>query len=76
VAVGEKGLVRMSTDGGDSWSEPSESEFPTVFTFMRDVDFDRHKAVGYIVGQAGMVLRTTDAGQTWEQVLPPEDRRS
>lgn len=76
IAVGEKGLVRVSTDGGESWSEPSELDFPAIFTFMRDVDFDSRRAVGYIVGQAGMVLRTNDSGQTWTQVLPPEDRRS
>ncbi len=76
VAVGEKGLVRTSTDGGDSWGEPGESQFPRIFTFMRDVGFDSQRDVGYIVGQAGMVLRSKDAGQTWTQVLPPEDRRS
>jgi len=29
IAVGEKGLVRVSTDGGLSWSMPSGDEFPT-----------------------------------------------
>jgi photosystem II stability/assembly factor-like uncharacterized protein len=75
VAVGEKGLIRVSTDGGSSWSEPSESEFPTIFTFMRDLAFDRTRKVGFIVGQEGMVLRTTDSGKNWSQVLPGEDRR-
>lgn len=75
VAVGEKGLIRESTDGGDSWSEPKQSQFPTIFTFMRDIAFDRQREVGFIVGQAGMVLRSEDAGQHWKQVLPPEDRR-
>ncbi len=76
VAVGEKGLVRTSKDGGNTWMEPTESQFPAIFTFMRDVNFGPQKSVGYIVGQAGMVLRTKDAGQTWTQVLPPENRRS
>lgn len=68
-AVGEKGLVRVSTDSGITWSEPSTQEFPTVFTFMRDMGFDHKSRVGFVVGQQGMVLRTTDGGKTWQQVL-------
>ena len=73
VAVGEKGLVRVSKDGGKTWNQPTEEEFPTVFTFMRDVDFDRESDVGYIVGQQGMILRSTDGGRSWSQVLPSEE---
>ena len=74
VAVGEKGLVRVSTDGGASWSrEPNE--FPRIFTFMRDLDFEADRKVGFIVGQEGMILRTRDGGISWDWVLPPEDRR-
>ena len=47
--------------------------FPSVFTFMRDVDFDRESDVGYIVGQQGMILRSTDGGRSWAQVLPSEE---
>ncbi len=73
VAIGEKGLVRVSKDGGKTWVAPTEEEFPTVFTFMRDVGFDRGSDVGYIVGQQGMILRSTDGGRTWSQILPKED---
>jgi photosystem II stability/assembly factor-like uncharacterized protein len=71
-AVGEKGLVRVSTDQGVSWRPPAPENFPTVFTFMRDLAFEHKQRVGFIVGQQGMVLRTADGGQSWEQVLPPE----
>ena len=73
VAVGEKGLVRVSKDGGASWLTPTPEEFPTVFTFMRDIGFDPGRDVGYIVGQQGMILRSTDGGHSWSQILPKED---
>jgi photosystem II stability/assembly factor-like uncharacterized protein len=75
IAVGEKGLVRFSDDGGSHWRAPKESEFPTIFTFMRDMAFDDHRNLGLIVGQTGMVLRSEDGGASWTQVLPPADRR-
>jgi photosystem II stability/assembly factor-like uncharacterized protein len=69
IAVGEKGLMRVSDDGGLSWHE--QRGFPTIFTFMRDIQFDPDGRVGYIVGQRGKVLRSEDSGQSWRQVLPP-----
>jgi photosystem II stability/assembly factor-like uncharacterized protein len=76
VAIGEKGLVQYSQDGGASWAPPSEKQFPSIFTFMRDIRFapDNNK-LGFIVGQDGMVLRTTDGADSWSQVLPPPERR-
>jgi photosystem II stability/assembly factor-like uncharacterized protein len=73
VAVGEKGLVRMSVDGGDTWEEPPPNAFPRLFTFMRDIDFDPSGEVGFIVGQTGQILRSDDAGFRWERVLPPPE---
>ena len=75
ITVGEKGLIRFSDDGGDSWEPPREDEFPTVFTFMRDLGFERERRMGLIVGQEGMVMRSLDGGQSWSQVLPPEGWR-
>jgi photosystem II stability/assembly factor-like uncharacterized protein len=68
IAVGEKGLMRVSDDGGVTWHE--SRNFPTIFTFMRDIGFDPDHRVGYIVGQRGTVLRSADSGQTWQQMLP------
>ncbi|MCH2188187.1 YCF48-related protein [Myxococcota bacterium] len=70
VAVGEKGLVRMSDDNGRNWQAPDPASFPRLFTFMRDVDFDPEGRVGYIVGQSGRILKTDDGGSGWRQVLP------
>ncbi|MFQ5415644.1 MAG: WD40/YVTN/BNR-like repeat-containing protein [Myxococcota bacterium] len=73
IAIGEKGLIRFSTDGGITWSPPSSESFPTIFTFMRDLGFDQTEETGFIVGQEGMVLRSKDGGSHWSQVLPPPD---
>jgi photosystem II stability/assembly factor-like uncharacterized protein len=75
VAIGEKGLIRYSTDGGSTWVVPPDGAFPTLFTFMRDLEFDAKRQSGFIVGQEGMVLRSTDGGKHWSQVLPPPSRR-
>ena len=73
-AVGEKGLVRVSSDGGLSWVAPEPENFPTVFTFMRDIGFENNQRVGMIVGQQGMVLRSQDGGRRWTRVLPKSDQ--
>jgi photosystem II stability/assembly factor-like uncharacterized protein len=67
LAVGEKGLARVSHDGGEVFTEPEG--YPRLFTFMRDIDFDEPDR-GWIVGAAGRVLRSSDGGDTWNQVLP------
>lgn len=69
IAVGEKGFIQLSTNGGQSWETP-KSGFPPIFLFMRDIAFTPDKAAGFIVGQSGTVLRTTDDGASWSQVLP------
>lgn len=69
VAVGEKGLVRYSTDDGKSWVAPTKG-FPDLFMFMRDLRFAPDAKTGFIVGQRGTVLRTTDGGETWQKVMP------
>lgn len=70
IVVGEKGLVRVSNDGGSSWGAPQPGSFPEIFTFMRDLGFEHNQQVGFIVGQQGTVLRSTDSGRTWSRVLP------
>jgi photosystem II stability/assembly factor-like uncharacterized protein len=76
IAVGEKGFVRVSADGGASWAAPDEGSFPTVFTFMRDIGFDKLHRTGLIVGQQGKILRSKDQGATWTVVLPPPEADS
>ena len=73
VAVGEKGFVRYSTDGGSRWTAPAVGDLPVVFSFLRDLDFDAEGKVGYIVGRGGLILRSDDAGWHWRAVSPPSD---
>ena len=65
VAVGDKGLKRISDDDGLTWKRPGE-EFPRVFAFMRDVAFGDSRR-GWIVGADSLVLRTVDGGETWTE---------
>jgi photosystem II stability/assembly factor-like uncharacterized protein len=69
VAVGEKGLRRVSLDGGQTFQDP-EKGFPPLFTFMRDLRFGNGET-GWVVGAAGTILRSTNGGLEWQQVLPP-----
>ncbi len=73
LAIGEKGLIRVSTDEGSNWQIPAEGTFPVIYTYLRDIEFDREGKVGFIVGQTGQILKSTDAGFQWRQVLPPPE---
>ncbi len=64
VAVGERGLVLMSDDGGTSWAQQSTPVSVTL-TAVRFVDATHGAAVGH----GGIVLMTVDAGATWRVVF-------
>ena len=70
IAIGEKGMIYATEDGGKSWKQwPG---FPVIFTYMRGIAFAPGDRIGYIVGQRAMVLRSEDAGKTWTKVLPKD----
>lgn len=62
IAVGARGLIALSDDGGKSWSQVASP----VSSDLLDLDFpdDKH---GWIVGHDGVVLRTTDGGYSWQK---------
>jgi len=63
IAVGEFGLVAVSSDGGTTWQrgEPIPNEFyPYAALFVS-------RDEGWVSGIAGQILRTTDGGQSWER---------
>lgn len=71
VAVGERGHVLVSRDGGASWTQ---AEAPTrallTGVFLHD------GRLGWAVGHDGTILRTRDGGVTWQRVrYAPEEER-
>lgn len=63
VAVGERGHVLVSRDGGSSWAQ---MEVPTrallTGVYMHDA------SLAWAVGHDDVVIRTRDGGRTWERV--------
>ncbi len=60
VAVGERGLVLLSDDNGQSWHQASVPVSVSL-TAVRFVDAQK----GWAVGHAGVVLATLDGGEHW-----------
>jgi photosystem II stability/assembly factor-like uncharacterized protein len=73
VEVGEKGVLRFSSDGGQTSIAAAAGDAPAVFSLLRDLDFDAAGMFGYTVARGGMVLRSADAGQRWRPGLPTAD---
>jgi photosystem II stability/assembly factor-like uncharacterized protein len=64
VAVGERGIIALSDDIGQTWRQAKvlTSVTLTAVTFpARDI--------GWAIGHAGTVLHTTDGGETWTRQL-------
>jgi photosystem II stability/assembly factor-like uncharacterized protein len=64
VAVGERGIVVLSDDGGKSWRQ---AKVPTSVS-LTAVEFPTPKQ-GWAVGHAGVVLHSEDGGETWLKQL-------
>lgn len=62
VAVGIGGLVLVSDDGGEQWTQASVP----VSSDLTDVHFPT-PTDGWAVGHDGVVLRTRDGGRTWHR---------
>lgn len=64
VAVGQRGHIVISTDGGATWKQspaPVSSDLTSVF-FVDDTS-------GWAVGHDGVILHTGDGGDRWELQL-------
>ena len=59
-AVGEKGLIMRSTNGGLNWTHQTSN----TETTLNDIIFTNDEQ-GFIAGNTGMVLKTTDSGLHW-----------
>lgn len=60
VAVGERGLVALSDDGGASWRQ-AVTPVSSTLTSVSFVD----ARLGWAAGHAGTILHTADGGVTW-----------
>lgn len=70
VAVGERGHILRSTDGGASW-EQQPAPLSAGLTAVYFLDAKR----GWVVGHDESILRTVDGGRTWERVQFLPERR-
>jgi len=64
VAVGERGVVVLSDDGGQTWRQ---AQVPTSVS-LTGVSFST-PTLGWAIGHAGIVLHTEDGGETWTKQL-------
>ena len=65
VAVGSRGLILVTSDGGRSWRSPRISG-GTPSRDLLAVDLSGPR--GYAGGASGALLSTTDGGETWTRV--------
>ncbi len=64
VAVGERGIIVYSDDGGRNWKQAT---VPTSVS-LTAVKFVSPK-IGWVTGHSGVVLHTEDGGETWTRQL-------
>ncbi|MGA3127279.1 MAG: YCF48-related protein [Candidatus Korobacteraceae bacterium] len=64
IAVGERGIIVFSDDGGRNWRQAS---VPTSVS-LTAVRFVSPK-IGWAVGHSGVVLHTDDGGESWTRQL-------
>jgi photosystem II stability/assembly factor-like uncharacterized protein len=70
-AVGERGFLLKTQDGGEHWSV-----LPTTGTmnWLYGVAF-RDEETGFAVGLRETVIKTSDGGRTWIKLQAPADRK-
>lgn len=68
VAVGERGHILYSDNGGESWTQSSVP----VSTTLTGVHFPTAEE-GWAVGHSGVILHSSDAGETWEHQFDGRD---
>jgi photosystem II stability/assembly factor-like uncharacterized protein len=61
VAVGERGLIALSDNAGETWRQAGRVP---VSISLTAVSFATDK-LGWAVGHGGVILNTSDAGETW-----------
>lgn len=64
IAAGERGIVLVSSDGGQTWQQ-GQVPVAVTLTAMSFVDAN----TGWAVGHGGVILATRDGGLTWVRQL-------
>jgi len=67
LAVGERGVVMRSSDGGRTWQG---AQAPTTRTLVSIAVIDDKTLVA--VGHGGAIVRSEDAGRTWTAIDVPD----
>jgi photosystem II stability/assembly factor-like uncharacterized protein len=71
VAVGDRGYIVFSDDGGATWRRAKSPAAP----LLTSIDFLDAQS-GLAVGHDSVILKTTDAGETWtQQFSAPAEQR-
>jgi photosystem II stability/assembly factor-like uncharacterized protein len=63
VAVGDRGIVLLSDDGGKTHRQAKAVPSDATLTSVSFID----QKIGWAAGHWGVVLRTDDGGETWTQ---------
>jgi photosystem II stability/assembly factor-like uncharacterized protein len=71
IAVGERGLIQRSTDGGTTWSD-IESGVPRTLCAVTFAD----ERTGWAAGHGAIILRTSDGGKSWQHQFTGDDEES
>lgn len=64
VAVGDRGVLFTTSDGGRSWLD---AERPRVFNWLTGAAWGSD-ALAFAVGEQGLILRSADGGASWARV--------
>lgn len=65
VAVGERGFVLLSDDGGHNWRQARQVPTSVTLTNVQFVSAE----LGWAVGHGGVVLHSRDGGESWVRQL-------
>jgi photosystem II stability/assembly factor-like uncharacterized protein len=71
VAVGERGHVLLSDDGGANWRQARSVPMRVLLTAVWFVDAER----GWAVGHDELILATSDGGETWQRIHYAPERQ-
>ena len=62
IAVGRRGTMAMSNDGGQTWNELDTDIWDGIWSIYFATD--KH---GWAVGERGLIVHTNDGGANWER---------